>query len=255
MRRLAYGAVGLLLAGAAAWAVTVTTSTPTGFSRVTFQSYCAVGCTVTVVPPATVQYVPSPRMTAAIIECVGGGGGGGGQAATTSTSGRGGGGGGGASGARKAVSWADVPAAGVTVTIGAGGTGGAINATGVAGGDTSVGSLCIGKGGTPGTPGPAGGTGLGGAGSVGDLVVRGGQGMYGSYQLTAAAVRLINSSGGIAAFGYGFGRRSQSAWSIVGLDGEGRGGGGAGGVSWNGAAGQPGGDGSSGIVTITEFIR
>ena len=94
-------------------------------------------------------WTPDTGLIDADIECWGAGGAGGG-AANSSTAGEGGGGGSGGYNIKIAVSAATIGAS-QTVTIGAGGTPGtAGNNPGNNGGDTSVGTLCVGKGGTGG---------------------------------------------------------------------------------------------------------
>ena len=118
-------------------------------------------------------YTPSPGMTACVVECIGAGAGGGGMAASAGggQSAAGGGGGGGYS--RKICTAADIGTS-KAVTIGAAGAGGAAgNNNGIAGGDTSVGSLCIGKGGSPGIAGANGAGGAGGVAGTGDFSVPG----------------------------------------------------------------------------------
>lgn len=108
-------------------------------------------------------YAPSAGMIACIIECIGGGGGGGGAASVSGFS-QGGAGGGAGSKSIKYATAANIGAS-QTVTIGAAGSGGAAgNNGGGAGGDTSVGTLCVGKGGSGGQGGysinaPQGGAG------------------------------------------------------------------------------------------------
>jgi hypothetical protein len=116
----------------------------------------AVGVIKKQVFAASGTYTPSANMLHCIIECVGGGG-------SAGTSGSIYGGGGGGSGAySRLLATAATIGASQTVTIGAAGTGGATGANnGTAGGDTSVGTLCIGKGGAFGGGGSSASSGIG----------------------------------------------------------------------------------------------
>jgi hypothetical protein len=139
----------------------------------------AVGKVKVQVFTTTGTYMPSAGMVNCIIECCGGGGGGGGAVASTTGNNAGTGGGGGAgSNSRKLATAAQIGAS-KAVTIGAAGTAGAAgNNAGGAGGDTSVGTLCIGKGGSGGG-GQAGTSiavaagGLGGVAGTGDITSTG----------------------------------------------------------------------------------
>jgi len=96
---------------------------------------------------ASGTYTPTSGMTFCIVEAVGGGAGGGGvvcDAAYALWAG-----GGGAGGYSRKVTTAALVGASQVVTIGAGGAGGAFGA-GSNGGDTSLGSICIAKGGSGG---------------------------------------------------------------------------------------------------------
>jgi hypothetical protein len=203
---------------------------------------------------ATGTYTPAAGLTYAVIECVGGGGGGGGTAASgaSQTNSAGGGGGGGYS--RKVVTVANIGVSQV-VTVGDGGAGGAAgNNNGVAGTDTSVGTLCVGKGGALGTGSAAGSGGQGGAGGVagtGDFSIPGGQGSFGAGS-GASSPQIPGGGGGMAGGGFGAGAVMLSA-SFPGNPGGNYGGGGGGGYSRLGAAAQAGGAGAPGIVIITEF--
>src|SRR5262249_53625950 len=92
-------------------------------------------------------YTPTPGMRMCVIECVAGGAGGCGSTGDASRYQIGGGGGAGAY-ARKLATAAQIGAS-IAVTIGVGGAGGpgSGNGAGAAGGDTSVGTLCLAKGG------------------------------------------------------------------------------------------------------------
>lgn len=209
---------------------------------------------------ATGTYTPSTGMVYAIIECVGGGAGGGGAA--TATSGFNGGGGGGAGGYSRILVTAASIGASKAVTIGTGGAGGTPGFNnGTAGGDTSVGVLCVGKGATAGTG--ANGTsgfGSGGAGGVagtGDLAIPGEPG--GSSVFVSAITPQISAStnvGGNTVFGAGGKTGPVAAASAVsGVAGTGFGSGGSGGLFHNIAGSIGGGAGQPGIVFITEYTN
>lgn len=242
--------------GASAWsAVNVSTglafsggnltATGTGTSAIT-----RVGVRAFV---ASGTYTPTAGMKYCIAECVGGGGGGGGAAGTTGqTFAAGGGGSGGYS--RRYLTAADV-GVGQTVTIGAAGNGGAAGANnGSAGGTTSFGALCSANGGAGGTYGSVANLGLGGAGGVvagaiGDLTAFGAPGGGGFYNGATAAITIPGGAGGSSVFGGGA-PGTAGAGSIAGAFGSG--GSGAFAVSGTGTFG--GGNGSAGVVIITEFI-
>src|SRR6266567_2404457 len=126
-------------------------------------------------------YTPNANLLFAIVECVGQGGGGGGAAASA-TGGSSGGGGGAGSYSRVRLTAAQIGAS-KAVTNTAAANGGATGAnSGSAGNDTSLGTLCVGKGGSPGTGAAANSGGSGGAGGVvgtGDLRIVGSAGQGG----------------------------------------------------------------------------
>ena len=197
-------------------------------------------------------YTPSTGMLFCIAEVQGGGGGGGGAAGTASQSASGGGGGGGGY-ARKVLSAATVGSS-QTVTIGAaanGGTAGANNGTN--GNATSLGSLVSGAGGSGGSGGTSSATaitgttgGAGGAGSSGDVNVKGGQGGNGiGFGSNAAA---LGGDGGSSQFSPSV---AGGLLSAAGANATGYGGGGSGAAA--GATSEAGGNGSAGIIVITEF--
>lgn len=210
---------------------------------------------------ASGTYTPVGGMATAIIECVGGGAGGASIYSTTATIVNAPGGGAGAY-SRKLVTAAQVGASQV-VTIGVGGTGATVPAagagtTGGAGGDTSVGSLCVARGA------PASGTGSGQAvygGSpggpatgIGDIVVGGSPSDGGS---NGPSTGTAGGVGAGASSYFGGGGRSNS-WastgpSIAGNAATGYGSGGSGTSSNSATSGAVGGNGSSGIVIITEY--
>lgn len=195
-------------------------------------------------------YTPTAGMKYCIIECVGGGGGGGGV--TSSAGNNAAGGGGGAGGYSRKVSTAAIIGASQVVTIGplgAAGTSGANN--GSAGGDTSVGSICIAKGGSGGI-GASSSIGAGGAGGVagtGDFTPTGARGQPGPGF----------STGGLAA-GFSGGGGANGPFGGGGAGGQGGAGGAATNYGAGGGGGQvgnssvAGGNGSAGVVIITEYI-
>jgi hypothetical protein len=195
-------------------------------------------------------YTPTTKMVYCIIECVGGGGGGGGNA-NTGAGNQGLAGGGGSGGYSRLISTAATIGVSKAVTIGAGGAGGVnTGATGTAGGDTSVGTLCIGKGGSGG--GGSATTLAGGAGGVagtGDLTIVGASGTGGGATATTGAT-LFSGNGGSSYFGGG----GLGVTNGVGGAGQNYGSGGAGAASLNAGGAAVGGAGSSGVVFITEFI-
>lgn len=204
---------------------------------------------------ASDTYTPDPNLLYAVIECVGGGGGGGGVTGATGAT-IGGGGGGAGSYAKKIASATDIGAS-QTVTVGAAGTPGGSTGTAGSGGDTSVGSLCIGKGGTGGTAGIGAGTigqgGAGGGAGTGDVTVVGQKGGAGNYT-TTTTVGATAGAGGSSYFSGGafppaFGFTAATAGSAA----TGYGGGGSGGGAHNITSTNGGGAGAPGYVIITEF--
>lgn len=202
-------------------------------------------------------YTPTAGMTFCIIEALGGGGGGAGVEATpggTVAVGTGGAAGG---YARYQTNAATIGASQV-VTIGAGGSGGAAgNNPGNDGGTTSVGALVSADGGLGGRNSAAGTTKAligvsGGAASSPQLSFRGNP--------AGSAVGDVNTfvMGGSGADSFYGGGGPQIAFVLGGSSGSpatgyGAGGGGAANFELQGSP-QPGGDGTSGIVIITEFI-
>lgn len=201
-------------------------------------------------------YTPTAGMLFCLIEAVGGGAGGGSAAGALSQN-YGGGGGGSGSPSRLLATAATIGAS-KTVTIGAAGNGGASGSNnGASGGDTSVGTLCIAKGGTGGTFGSGASFGVGGAGGVsgtGDVAGVGDPGLPGLYNSTGTAPVFPGGTGGSSIFGGGApGTGGASGAATAGSAATSFGSGGAGAVANNVASNAAGGNGSSGIVFITEY--
>ena len=203
---------------------------------------------------ASGTYTPTANLLYAKIECVGGGGGGGG-AASPATGGVSAAPGGGGSGAYSfTIATAATIGASQTVTIGAGGAGGAAGAnTGGTGGDTSVGTLCVAKGGAGGQGAASAGQGQGGAGGAaasgtGTLKVSGGYGCSGAGGSMASGV---GGAGGASFFGQGGYGQVSSGGGVTSVT-SGAGGGGA--FCAFGAAAAVGGGGAAGIAIITEYL-
>jgi hypothetical protein len=217
-----------------------------------------VGVIRTQVFTSSGTYTPDPHLILALIECVGGGGGGGGASSASATQSFGAAGGGSGSYSRMLVTAATIGAS-KTVTIGAGGNGGAAGVNnGDPGGATSVSTLCVGIGGRGGTAGAISTAAIGGAGGVagtGDLTAAGKGGGAGSVVSgVTGAVVLASGFGGSSFFRGG----AQGVIANVGSRTNGisagnyESGGGGGGVvlAVNTAAG---GNGSAGVIIITEF--
>lgn len=196
-------------------------------------------------------YTPTSGMSYCVIECWGGGGAGGGITAGSGSSyGSPGGGAGGYS--RKIASAATIGAS-QTVTIGtAGAHGAAGNNAGGNGGDTSVGSICIAKGGTGG----AGSISSGGAGGVagtGDMTIVGQKGGAGMIAPTTATG--LGGNGGSSMVGSGgTGIPTTYTSSNNGTSASGYAAGGSGCASNNTTNSLYGGNGGGGYVVITEFV-
>lgn len=208
-------------------------------------------------------YTPDPHMVACIIECYGGGGAGGGVASSATYVLCSAGGGAGA----YSRTYATAATIGVSQsgTVGAGGTAGAAgNVPGNAGGDTSLGSLCLAKGGGGGgglavANGALGGAGGLASGGTGDIRGNGanGQGCF-YWQLTTAAGALTYAAGkgGDTPLGAGGqpGSTNASGSIINGSAALGIGAGGGGGNSSQIASGNAsGGPGAPGGCFVTEF--
>lgn len=202
---------------------------------------------------ASGTYTPSTGMLYGIIEDWGAGGGAGGVTGVASAYSASGGGGAGSK-SIKYFTAADIGAS-KPVTIGAGGAGGTGSISGVAGGDTSVGSLCIAKGGAGGSYSngsailPAGGS--GGVAGTGDgppgTGQPGGHGTYGPQSFY-----FPSGCGGSTEIGGGGASVSTTTFAN-GLAGTGFGAVGSGAAVNNSGSALSGGAGTAGFVRITEF--
>lgn len=200
------------------------------------------------------SYLPTQGTTKIIVECLGGGGGGGGAQAGNGFASFGGGGG----AASFAKGMFTNLLASYSVTIGAGGTGGGGTSNGTTGGTSSLGSLISASGGNPGQT-VAAGTDpyiLGSQGIEG--VITGGNIISCTAKNTGGnGYRLSNTvcSGGNGADSqYGHGGDAANSTNRAGGNASGYGAGGAGGRAIN-ASGTPfiGGNGSSGIIIVSEY--
>ena len=189
------------------------------------------------------------------LEAMAGGGAGGGASASNSIIGFGGGAGAGGY-SRSQVSAATFGASQV-VTIGAAGVPGSAGANnGGNGGDTSIGSLCIAKGGT-------GGNGM--STSSGNTVAGAPGGIAGTGDFTATGANGFNAicSTAIGATGQNGGAGGSTQWGSGGIGpymagngnaATGYGGGGGGGADYLNNTNRSGGPGSAGVAIITEYI-
>ena len=228
----------------------------------------AISLTVTKqVFTASGTYTPTANMVYCIIECVGGGGGGAGATVAAATTGQYGGGGGTSGGLSRTYASAATIGSSQTVTIGAAGSGGSAGANnGADGGATSVGTLCVANGGKGGKYGSVSQFGVGGAvaaAGTGDIAASGSGAGCGPYATTSPNTNSYMQSGfgGSSPFGGG------GAAVLNGLGGGGAGNGNAGGGYGAGGSGgivqsqntsngifnAAGGNGTAGVVVITEF--
>lgn len=211
----------------------------------------------------TGNYTPTSGAQAIMIECIGAGGGGGGVNATGAGQVAAAGGGGAGAYSRSIISPA--PAGPITVTVGVGGTGGADGTTnGGTGGASSVGVFTSAQGGGGGTAAPAGTStiragGLGGDASAGDgdVLGSGSSGHNGFGFITAAGdIWGVGGRGGDGPLGSG--GQASYVWangSFEGSPGQPFGCGGSGAANGeNALSARFGGDGSNGIVIITEYF-
>lgn len=204
---------------------------------------------VTQVFTSSGTYTPTTGMVYEVTTCYGAGGGGGG-AATTTTGFTSGGGGGAGSKSTKSSSAATVGSS-QTVTIGAAGTGATAGANnGGAGGDTSLGTLCVGKGGSGGAGASTNSGGLGGTGGVAGTGDTTGTGQSGSTGIGAGinTVGAYVNAGGSTDIGGG----GPAPTGAAGIAATGPGAGGSGGNTF--ATAVAGGGGFKGYVRIEEFV-
>ena len=210
---------------------------------------------------ASGTYTPTAGMKFCIAEVVAGGGGGGGVNASGVGGQYFGAGGGGSGGYSRARLTAAQIGASQAVTIGAGGGGAAAGPNnGSNGGDTSLGALCIGRGGSGGKYIIWNGIsiGEGGAGGVpgtGDVTSAGMPGDCGFFSTSSSGSTLATSgAGGSSFFGGGASGVYITSAATNGANASNYGGGGSGGMSANNTSNCGGGNGSSGFVIVTEFI-
>ena len=207
---------------------------------------------VTQVFTSSGTYTPTTGMVYCIVEAVGGGAGGGGASVDGGDTAPCGSGGGGGMYARRLYDSSTIGAS-QAVTIGAAGTGGSGQADGTDGGTTSFGGLISVSGGTRGlymrASGPTQEGGGGGQTITGtvDYSVGGGSG---NFSINGGASIQLSGRGGESYLGMGGNPRAVQG---DGGDGTGHG---AGGAGANATAGLPGdgGDGSVGMVVVTEYI-
>lgn len=207
-------------------------------------------------------YTPTAGTAFAIVEGVGSGAGGGGATGSGSGNGNTGGGGGSGGHSRRLLTAADIGAS-KPITIGPPGTGGINGDTdGGDGGDVSLGSLLIAKGGKGGAgykggvaSGVFGGAGGPATGAVGDITSAGAPGASASFGTSATSSRA-GGEGGSSIFGGGGVAPSAAAGgtAVNGGNASNYGSGGSGGAA-NGAISiiAVGGNGSAGIIVVTEF--
>jgi hypothetical protein len=182
-------------------------------------------------------YIPDPNLVAALCVLVGGG-------ASGTNSNGGAPGGGGAETAISVLTPAQIGAS-KALTVGAAGVYGSGTSSGNDGGDSSLGTLMVAKGGDHGSTGHPGTPGSGGTGGTGTILIPGGTGGSPSNQSTSAPDGGPHGSGGDSFLGSGGGAGAYD----TGRNGDGYGAGGSGGNSSSGHAGS----GTSGIFIAIEF--
>lgn len=203
----------------------------------------------------TGTYTPTAGTNSIVVQALGAGGGGGGAAATTSNTAAGGSGGAGA----LAIGRVTSGFSGITVTIGAGGTGGvAGNNAGGTGGATTFGAVISAGGGTGGAGSPANAAPIANASGVGGTATGSanlfnGRGDDGGIGWSFSNIAAFSGRGGSTLYGAGSGDNLAITASLAGNTptGFGSGGGGAA-VSGTGAA-QAGADGRPGVCIIWEY--
>lgn len=203
---------------------------------------------------ATQTYTATLGTNFVYVRIVGGGGGGGG-AATTSAAQVAIGAGGGAGGyTEKRITAAF---AGVTVTIGAAGTGAAAGAnTGTAGGTSSFGGLLSAGGGSGGSGGPAAAVGGGASGGAGGSAAGGDFNIVGQQGNDSAYFSLSigqTGAGGSNPLGFGTPLNTTNS-STGGFSATGFGAGGGGAACMASHTQQGGGNGTKGVCIIDEYL-
>ncbi len=203
---------------------------------------------------ANPTYTPNANLLFAIVECVGQGGGGGGAAASATGDSSGGGGGAGSySRVRLTAAQIGVSKAVTNTAAANGGTSG--NNAGGSGNDTSLGTLCVGKGGSGGGGAAANSAGTAGAGGVvgtGDTTFVGNSGHRG-FSASIITASGPSGAGGTGPWGGGAPGVDAAAGVVAGIAGTACGSGGGGGQSENSASATTGGAGGNGCVLVTEF--
>lgn len=228
---------------------------PGAFAKVVSQTFCPSGCTTTIASGGSGTYTPTTGILYAIIKCVGGGGAGG------SITGPGAGNaegspGGGAGNYSESIASAATIGASQTVTIGAlGAAGAAGNNAGGNGGDTSVGSICIGKGATGGSFGGLSAGGAGGVSGTGNVVTIVGQNGEAGKYFHVGGANPYSGAGASSPFGAGAAPSLGNGSTVAGNAGIGNGSGGSGASSQAVATTGAGGAGTAGKVVITEFVN
>lgn len=221
-----------------------------------FASASGMGSVVVQAFSSNGTYTPTANMVYCIIECWGGGGGGGGSQGNINYTG--GAGGGGAGGYSRHLADAAAIGASKTVTIGAAGTAGAAgNNTGGSGGDTSVGTICIAKGGTGGVGNSGNGNGQGGNGGTagtGNIITAtgaiGGTGNGSPYKTAMYGLGGLGASSSIGTGGYVVATAgAQGGYAAAGYAS-----GGSGSATLGTSSTAAGGAGTAGYVIITEYI-
>ncbi len=211
---------------------------------------------------ASGTYTPSTGMLFAQVEMVGGGAGGGGCAGTVGSIYSGGGGSSG--GYSRSILTAATVGASKTVTVGSGGNGGTAGAnTGSVGTASCLtttscvsGQIVVANGGAGGVGGSSASAPVGGApaaAATGDIAAAGTAGLFGSN--AAGTLANYNPSGGGGSSYFGGGAQGVSnAGTLTGANAGAYGSGGSGGNCYNTAGTAAGGNGSAGVVFITEYL-